>query len=137
MKKNNLLACATLLAGVAFASSAFAQQWRTAGPVEYDKACAACHGAKADGNGPLEGLLKDRPADLTMLKKNNGGVFPFAKVFDIIDGRNNIRAHGADMPVWGDRFAAQAMQGNDKTAAEIDATGRIAVLVFYLASIQK
>jgi mono/diheme cytochrome c family protein len=136
MKPTRFLACATFLAGVAFASTALAQEWRTAGPVEYAKACATCHGAKGQGDGPFASVLKVRPPDLTMLKQNNGGVFPFAEIVDIIDGRKDIRAHGSNMPIWGDQFKVQSGQG-DEMAAEIDAAGRVAVLAFYLASIQK
>lgn len=136
MKWNSFLASAAFVAGIAIASTGYAQEWQTAGPIEYAKACAACHGTDGKGGGPFASVLKVAPPDLTMLKQNNGGVFPFANVVDIIDGRKDIRAHGSNMPIWGDRFKVQSRQG-DEVAAEIDATGRIAVLAFYLASIQR
>lgn len=131
------LAFTALLGGVVLASSTYAQEWRTAGPVEYAKACATCHGANGQGDGPFAMVLKVRPPDLTMLKQNNGGVFPFADVVDIIDGRKEIRAHGSDMPIWGDQFMVQAKPAGDAYAAEVNVAGRIAVLAFYLESIQK
>jgi hypothetical protein len=50
--------------------------------------------------------LRTRPPDLTILAKNNNGVFPYDRVYEIIDGRNSeIVAHGThEMPVWGYRF---------------------------------
>jgi hypothetical protein len=46
------------------------------------------------------------PSDLTVLSKNNGGIFPFNSVYEIIDGRKAVAAHGTrEMPVWGDRYS--------------------------------
>lgn len=135
MKKQFLkaLAAAGCVAAVAVPASA---QEGTAGHAEYMKACAACHGANGEGHGPIAGLLNTAPTDLTMLKQNNDGVFPFAETMMIVDGRNGIRAHGSEMPPWGDRFKAQtAGEGSD--TAEINALGRIAALVYHLDSIQK
>jgi hypothetical protein len=42
---------------------------------------------------------------LTVLGKKNNGVFPFDSVYQIIDGRKTVIAHGTrDMPIWGDRY---------------------------------
>ena len=49
--------------------------------------CVVCHGADAKGTGPLADSLKRRPADLTLLAKNNGGQYPRDMVARIIDGR--------------------------------------------------
>lgn len=47
--------------------------------------------------------------DLTALAKNNNGVFPFDRVYQIIDGRREVLAHGPrDMPVWGRNFNMQS-----------------------------
>jgi hypothetical protein len=48
------------------------------------------------------------PPDLTVLAKKNNGVFPFNSVYEIIDGRKTVVAHGTrDMPIWGDRYAPE------------------------------
>jgi mono/diheme cytochrome c family protein len=73
------------------------------GAVVFQRFCAACHGASADGKGVLAGELRTKVPDLRQLQKNNGGTFPFTKVVKAIDGRQTIRAHGSpDMPAWGD-----------------------------------
>lgn len=63
--------------------------------------CASCHGAEAQGDGPLSEVLTIRPADLTTLSTGNGGTFPLARVLDRIDGTTEVMAHGGPMPVFG------------------------------------
>ena len=59
------------------------------GKMEYQSSCAACHGIDAKGNGPVSKELKTPPTDLTVLTKNNNGVFPYEMVYQVIDGRNS------------------------------------------------
>lgn len=48
-----------------------------------------------------------KPADLTMLAKRNGGVFPAQRAYEIIDGRQEVAAHGPrTMPIWGKEYQA-------------------------------
>ena len=76
-----------------------------AGQFEYRMGCAACHGVDGKGMGPVGALFGKPPADLTVLSKRNNGVFPFSSVYEVIDGRKLIIAHGTrDMPIWGDRY---------------------------------
>jgi hypothetical protein len=36
------------------------------------------------------------------------GLFPFNSVYEIIDGRKTVMAHGTrDMPIWGDRYTPE------------------------------
>lgn len=56
------------------------------GKMEYQSSCAACHGAGAKGDGPVSKELKTRPADLTVLAKNNNGVSPYEKVYQLLMG---------------------------------------------------
>jgi len=76
------------------------------GKAEYLSSCASCHGTEAKGDGPVADSLKTRPADLTVLAKNNNGVFPYDMVYQVIDGRGSkVVSHGTrEMPVWGYRF---------------------------------
>ena len=100
------------------------------GKVEYQSSCGACHGTDAKGNGPVSKDLKTPPTDLTVLAKNNNGVFPYNLVYEIIDGRNStISSHGTrEMPIWGYRFGPpQAFRFRDRMLAVID----------YLESIQE
>lgn len=115
----------------------------TLGQVEYQSNCQTCHGPAGEGDGPMADQLTVKPSDLTQISKNNNGYFPFARVYDIIDGRESVRAHGgSDMPVWGNAYAASVstMAGaEDPRGANVEAAiaGRILSLVYYLGSIQK
>jgi len=95
---------------------------------DYLTFCAVCHGTNAKGSGPVSQALKTPPADLTVLAKNNNGVFPFEKVYQIIDGRNSsISSHGTrEMPIWGYRFGpTQAYRLKKRIVAVIDYLKRI------------
>ncbi len=78
------------------------------GKAEYQSSCAPCHGKDGKGNGPVSAGLKVPPPDLTFLAKQNNGVFPYSAVYEIIDGRKTVIAHGTrEMPIWGDRYAPE------------------------------
>lgn len=140
----SLVVLATMGAGTGFvhgqeanpSNPDYAKGWATIGEKEFVRACASCHGKNGEGHGPIAALFSDAPADLSVLRQNNGGVFPFNDVYKIVDGRNGIRAHGSEMPVWGDRFVA-SMDAEDKPAAEITALARLTSIVYYVESIQK
>jgi mono/diheme cytochrome c family protein len=106
------------------------------GELEYQNHCAVCHGVDAKGDGIMSKFLTLKPTDLTQLSKRHGGKFPFWQVYRTIDGRDEVRAHGlSEMPVWGQRFRADA-RGNDP-GARAQAAGRLLSLVFYLQHIQE
>jgi mono/diheme cytochrome c family protein len=94
--------------------------------------CASCHGAAAQGDGPLATAMRRKPANLTEILKRNNGVFPVDLVYRIIDGRSKVPGHGgADMPVWGDVFK-RTIDGSDPAAVK----ARIDALVAFLETIQ-
>ncbi|MCC7413548.1 MAG: c-type cytochrome [Gammaproteobacteria bacterium] len=102
------------------------------GQQRYARNCAACHGPGGRGDGTFAKLLTVRPSDLTVLARNNGGAFPFDRVYDVIDGRDIIAAHGSrDMPIWGQRYEDVAGDGSETVVR-----GRILELIIYLGSIQ-
>ena len=109
-------------------------QWAKADYMNY---CASCHGAEGAGNGPMKDQLKGVPSDLTVLAKNNGGNFPYVKVYRTIDGtweQGNILAHGSnEMPIWGDVFRRKAPTEH----AYMETKGRIMAIIQYLDSLQK
>lgn len=107
-----------------------------AGEREYLVACAGCHGVSGKGDGPLAGLLQIETPSLTAItKRTGGGDFPFYNTLKLIDGRD-VRAHGGEMPVWGERFASTATSQRGETE-DMVARGRILALVSYLQSIQE
>ncbi len=107
---------------IGFSARASAQD-NDLGKLQYQASCAACHGIDAKGNGPVSKELKTSPADLTVLAKNNNGVFPYNMVYQMIDGRNTmVGSHGTrEMPIWGYRFGpAQAFRFKKHILAVID-----------------
>jgi mono/diheme cytochrome c family protein len=107
-------------------------QISTRGAALYRANCASCHGVSARGDGPMAEVMRQRPTDLTNIRRRHHGAFPRDLVARIIDGRELVRGHGgAGMPVWGDAFL--------RSGAETDAAAvqqRIKELVDYLEGIQ-
>ncbi|HVO91227.1 MAG TPA: cytochrome c [Terriglobales bacterium] len=119
----------------------YAQQPTDIGKQEYVISCAVCHGDKGKGDGPLVEWLKKPPADLTKIQKNNVGVFPFDRIYEVIDGREAVAAHGPrDMPVWGDTYSTQAagLMGVFVTTKDLESftRGRIIALIGYIYTLQ-
>lgn len=108
---------------------------------EYLRSCAACHGVDGRGNGPVATVIETEIPDLTTLRERNEGTFPFERVFQIIDGRADVRGHGeSNMPVWGGRYSVDVgpdYQPANPEMAEQIVRGRILELVNYLWSIQQ
>lgn len=111
------------------------------GQREYMNFCAGCHGADGTGGGPLTPILQIETPDLTTItERTGGGDFPFYNTLKLIDGRD-VRAHGGEMPLWGDRYFAMAERTERRAETpesfELIARGRLLSLVDYLRSIQK
>ena len=137
------IALATLLlaAASALSTAAFAQKEKVdIGQQEFKTHCAACHGVDAKGNGPEAYNLEVAPPDLTLLARNNAGVFPVDHIIDVIDGRAHIKSHGLrEMPIWGKRYAARANKNlaDSPYDQEVFIRGRVLILVDYLRRVQQ
>ena len=111
------------------------------GKQEFESKCAACHGLSGKGDGPQATVT--RPANLTILAKNNGGVFPTRRVYEIIDGRQDVAAHGPrTMPIWGRYFQVGVPDVPDGAAGTFDyrestVRDRIQALIDYLVLLQE
>jgi len=114
------------------------------GKQEFESKCAACHGVSGKGDGPQAMILPKKPANLTLLAKENGGVFPAVRVHEIIDGRLEVIAHGPrTMPVWGEEFLKKESSDHLDVSAETftyrenRVNARVQALVDYLKQIQE
>jgi mono/diheme cytochrome c family protein len=108
------------------------------GKAQYMNSCAVCHGPEGKGDGPLGDVLQTRPADLTRLSRMNGGAFPYAHVFAVIDGRYGVPSHGnREMPVWGRQFLPGDTRKFGPSAGEIVTTERIHDLAGYVQTLQQ
>lgn len=130
MVRVGVLACFTCLGGASLAQTSV-----DFGRVEYQASCASCHGVSGKGDGAVRPALVKPPTDLTQLARNNAGVFPHQRLWEVIDGRAYavIGSHGArEMPVWGYIYRAE-----DTQPADLHARNRISSLLDYLARIQE
>lgn len=103
----------------------------------YQTHCASCHGADANGEGPLAPALLLQPVDLTGLSAAHDGDFPLERVLRRIDGTDPLVSHGSPMPVYGPYFEGVANTPMKlPTGQPILAPEPMADLVAYLMSIQ-
>jgi mono/diheme cytochrome c family protein len=147
--RSTLLKVSTIGAfAVGAATMAYAQQTGTAGQgadigkYEYETYCAVCHAKDGKGSGPFSMLLTQKVPDLTVMSKNNGGVFPFNRAYEVVYGIANVPGHGTrEMPIWGDVYKEKApsqlgpyYQPSD-TASYV--RGRILALIGYISTLQE
>lgn len=101
----------------------------------YNTYCATCHGVDGKGNGPAATALNQPPTDLTMLSRNNGGKFPDAHVYSVLQFGVETPAHGSkEMPIWGPALRSLT---NGSSAARMVEQQRISNLTNYLRTLQK
>ncbi len=136
---NRLLRAAILALALPLAAAAQDYEF---GQAEFMNSCAQCHGPGGKGDGSIAGMLNIAAPDLTQLQKNNGGVFPVAALYSIIDGSAASGVHGTtEMPAWGSRYAFDAPDqlGWDYSAEDrrIFVRTRILALIEYLSTIQE
>ena len=138
--KKAILGLVALAVAASFAASAQAQKKKLDfGKHEYDSNCAVCHGLKGKGDGPYAGMGSQAIADLTQLAAKNGGTYPFQRVYEVIDGSQILRGHGtSEMPIWGQRYRAQAGEAYFDVPYDPEAyvRTRILSLTEYVARLQ-
>jgi len=110
------------------------------GKFECEGACAAFHGPAGSGNGPFMMQLATKLPDPSMLAGNHSGLFPFDRVYPVIDGRQVLKAHGTrEMPIWGRAFRMQSSAFFENYPAGdpgSSARSRILALIEYVYRLQ-
>lgn len=107
------------------------------GRVSFRLYCASCHGDDGKGNGAVAKFLTIEPADLTRIEQRYGE-WPRERLVEIIDGREEVRAHGRrEMPVWGDVFQSPLADPEPTIESAEDRVQRkIEELVTFLETLQ-
>jgi mono/diheme cytochrome c family protein len=124
--------------------SGSAEQNVRAAPLEYAQNCAGCHGLFAKGQElePFWIVVGTTTPNLTVLSKRNAGVFPFERVYETIDGRQEAQGQRV-MPIWGHVFRIMSSKidenGTDYVPynnSEEFAHARILALTEYIKQLQ-
>ena len=102
------------------------------GKVFFEEHCVSCHGESGKGEGLEANNLDVKVADLTRIQKSRGlKEFPIVEIASIIDGRNQLQAHGPrDMPTWGKYFAEEEQLTDEQIR------GKMGELIAYLMQLQ-
>ena len=96
--------------------------------------CAGCHGADAQGAGPMGIILAVSPPDLTQLSTADG--FPMADVVRRIDGRDLI-VHGGPMPVFGAILEDRSALVDDPEGNPVFTSQAVLDIATWLSTIQR
>ena len=138
MKIFKLIGASAMIIAATGVTTAVAADKVDLGKREYDSNCIACHGKDLKGGAYVD-FLKVTPPDLTLLSKKNGGVFPLERVYAVIDGRQEVKAHGPrDMPIWGRDYQIKTGEHHVDMNhdPEVFVRGRIFALIDYLNRMQ-
>jgi mono/diheme cytochrome c family protein len=128
-------AFSALVAASILCSGSVVAEEEIIGSDEFLSSCASCHGVGAKGDGEKAKDLDIAPTDLTLLAKENDGVYPSLEIFQIIDGRTEASGHGDRlMPVWGDRYNTEIGGAFGGEAAMRE---RVSKLVSYIQTLQE
>jgi mono/diheme cytochrome c family protein len=101
----------------------------------YLRYCGACHGPEGKGDGIAAQYMTPRPTDLTQIMKKHDNTYPFKETMQIIDGTNNVRAHGSpDMPVWGEVWHEQSGISPNERA---ETRGKTMLITEYIFTLQE
>ena len=133
MTKSRIVAAIAAAPLIFIVTTAFADDV-SEGRTLYVQYCAACHGEKGDGHGPVAKSLKEPTGDLRRLGERYGTPLPAAQIARFIDGRDYVAAHGSrEMPVWGERFEDI---WTAKDSSQGDMHQRVMKIIAYLQTIQ-
>lgn len=138
---NRPLLCYLVLCVIATGTSRVAAQQEgqdhhvvtlSSGRDTFNQFCAPCHGADGKGKGPIAAMLVGAPADLTQVRRRNGGSLPLDNLEQMLRLAVPLaESHGSqEMPIWGATFVS--IDGSEALAR-----ARIATLVAYIDSIQE
>jgi len=99
--------------------------------------CAGCHGRGATGAGAMPELVEAGVADLTGLSAANGGVFPMARVLNVLGKGTDPHDGVLAMPDFGAVLGGRAVTWEGPGGTRLETTDTILMLAEYLQSVQQ
>ena len=102
----------------------------------YAQYCAMCHGPAGLGDGPMAGNLPVPPADLSVLKAVNDGVFPTEHVLITVHGYPGKHAASV-MPEFGQLLGGPKQIWVSPKGEEVMTPVALLDLVGYLETLQR
>lgn len=103
----------------------------------YEANCETCHGINGRGDGEIANSLSSKPADLSVLSRNNGGAFPVSKVLSKIDGYSENSDMRAVMPQFGALFEGDLVPVETEDGVLTPTPRKLAALLEYLETVQR
>ena len=131
MTSGKIAACLLFLAA---APAAALDGVAEAGARHFALNCAGCHGADAQGGGPMTDILAVAPPDLTRLSTADG--FPMADIVRRIDGRD-LLGHGGPMPIFGAILEDRSALVDDAFGNPVFTSQPVLDIATWLAEIQR
>lgn len=98
--------------------------------------CAACHGNDGRGGGPLAEGMEPVPADVTLVMRRNGGVFPKTQVMGHIAGYTMGRSE-SPMPQFSELLEGPQVMFDDGSGQTVPTPARLVALADYVQSLQR
>ncbi|MDP5306090.1 c-type cytochrome [Paracoccus spongiarum] len=108
----------------------------TTGRSDFRALCVDCHGPAGKGDGPMAEGLNPRPADITRIARDNGGVFPRNRVMSHIYGYSMGRGETA-MPSFGDVLEGRTVLYDSGDGVETPTPWRLVALMEYVEGLQE
>lgn len=108
----------------------------TTGRSDFRALCTDCHGDAGNGDGPLAEGMTPKPADVTTIAAQNGGVFPKARVMSHIYGFTPGRSE-SPMPAFGDFLEGKTVLYDSGDGIETPTPARLVALMEYVEGLQR
>jgi mono/diheme cytochrome c family protein len=132
------LAFAVLAVGGLAACTALDGLTPVTGRALYADYCAACHGTAGRGDGPAAAGLSARPADLSVLARDNGGTYPQVRVMSKVYGYSEGRGGGGGtMPEFGPMLEGRTVLVETEPGIFTPTPEKLALLAEYVGTLQR
>ena len=126
-----------LAAGLALAAACTApDRAAEVGRAAFQDNCTSCHGARAQGDGPMSVFVPTGVPNLRQLSARNGGEFPKAHVVKVVNRISDVQHGIVAMPDFGALLGASptVYTAPDGTRIKTDTT--ILAIAAYLETLQ-